>query len=139
MSQENVEVVRRTWEAFLAGMEHGEFDAWLDSEDIVDDFEWITADLPGTRATYRGREAFHEFMSTWIEDFETWSVELDRLIDASDDRVVALFHQRATGKRSGVPVELQQGLVYELQDRRVVRMRNYADPDEALKAVGLAE
>jgi hypothetical protein len=30
MSQENVDVVRRTWEAFLAGMEHGDFGAWLD-------------------------------------------------------------------------------------------------------------
>jgi ketosteroid isomerase-like protein len=139
MSQENVEVVRRLTEEFQAGMKRGEFGAWLNSEYIADDVEWVPADIPGTLATYRGRAAFLEFIRTWTEDFETWSVEWDRLIAASDDRVVGLFRQRATGKGSGVPVELQHGLVYELEDGRVIRIRNYGDPAEALKAVGLAE
>jgi ketosteroid isomerase-like protein len=139
MSQENVDVVRRLIEEFQAGMERGDVGPSLKSENLADDFEWIPADVPGTLTTYRGRDAFLEFMRTWTEDFENWSVELDRLIDASDDRVVGLFHQRATGKGSGVPVELQQGMVYELEDGRVIRMCNYADPTEALKAAGLAE
>jgi hypothetical protein len=77
-------------------------------------------------------------MRIWTEDSEDWSVELERLIDAGDDRVVGLFHQRGIGKGSGAPVELHQGLVYELERGRVIRMRNYIDPAEALEAAGLS-
>ena len=75
-------------------------------------------------------------MGTWTEDFE-WSIDLERLIDAGDDRVVAMFHQHATGKASGATVELHMALLYELENRRVIRMRNFLDRAEALEAVGL--
>jgi ketosteroid isomerase-like protein len=78
-------------------------------------------------------------MRTWTEDFEGWSIELERLIDAGGDRVVALHRHLATGKGSGVPVEMHQGIVYELEDGRVIRMRHYSDPAEALEAAGLRE
>jgi ketosteroid isomerase-like protein len=61
------------------------------------------------------------------------------VIDAGDDRVVALNRHLATGKGSGVPVEMHQGIVYELKDGRVTRMWHYSDPAEALEAVGLRE
>jgi ketosteroid isomerase-like protein len=50
-----------------------------------------------------------------------------------------VFHHRATGRASGVPIELVQGIVWELADGRVVRMRNYMTPAEALEAAGLRE
>ena len=78
-------------------------------------------------------------MRTWTEDFEDFSIELERVIDAGDDRVVGLFRQTATGKGSGAPVELHTGLVYELEDGRIIRMRNFLDPAEALEAAGLQE
>ena len=59
---------------------------------------------PGPQS-YRGRDGFVEFWSTWTEDFEGWSVELERLVDGSNEQVVALFHQTATGRGSGTPVE----------------------------------
>ncbi len=77
-------------------------------------------------------------MRIWTEDFE-WSIDLERVIDAGGDRVVAVFHQRATGKASGAPVELHMALLYDLENGRVIRMRNFLDPDEALEAAGLQE
>jgi ketosteroid isomerase-like protein len=56
-----------------------------------------------------------------------------------DDRVVALFHQHATGKGSGATVEMHMALLYELANGRVIRMRNFIDPAEALEAAGLRE
>jgi ketosteroid isomerase-like protein len=137
MSQENVEIVRQVFERFTDGARHGDFGAWFDSEHVAEDLEWIT---PGVGlGTYRGRAAFVGFFAIWIEDFEAWSFDLERLIDAGDDRVVGVFLQTATGRASGVPVELHQALVYELQDGQVVRVRNYFDPKEALEAAGLSE
>jgi ketosteroid isomerase-like protein len=74
----------------------------------------------------------------WTKDFD-WSIELERVIDAGGNRVVGMFHQRAIGKASGVPVELHMGLVYELEDGRIIRMRNFLDPAEALETAGLSE
>jgi ketosteroid isomerase-like protein len=86
---------------------------------------------------HRGREGFAEFMRTWTEDFDDFTLTLERLIDAGDDRVVGLYHHTAIGKASGVPVELRQGLVFELEGGRIVRCRNYPDHASVLEAAGL--
>jgi ketosteroid isomerase-like protein len=139
MSQENVEIVRSVFETFQAGIERGDPGAAFDTEALVADTEWMP--LPGFAgpAVYMGREGFIEFMRTWTEDFEDWSIRLERLIDAGNDRVVALLHQSATGKGSGVPVELHFALLYELEAGRAVRMRNYVDLAQALEAAGLRD
>ena len=134
-----MEIVRRLFGAFQTGMERGDLTVWFDSQDLADDFEWITPPEVAGLGTYRGREEFLEFMRAWTEDFEDWSVELERVIDAGEDRVVGVIHQRAKGKGSGVPIELVQGFVWELEDGRVVRMRNYVTPADALEAAGLSE
>jgi ketosteroid isomerase-like protein len=82
---------------------------------IADDSESITSIPFEGRTVWRGREGFVEFMRTWTEQFEDRSVRVERLIDAGDDRVVALVHQSATGKGSGAPVEWHQGQVWELK------------------------
>jgi ketosteroid isomerase-like protein len=139
MSEENVEICRRSFEEFQAGLARGDPGAVFDSEAFAADAEWMPPPgFPGP-AVYRGRAGFVEFIGTWTEDFEDWSVRLERLIDAGDDRVVGLFHHTATGRGSGVPVELHQGLVYELEGGRVIRCRNYLDHAEALEAAGLRE
>jgi ketosteroid isomerase-like protein len=139
MSQENVEIVRRGFEEFEAGLARGNLGAIFDSGTFAPDAEWIPDYAPGLRSVYRGREEFVEFMRTWSEDFEDWSLRPERLIDAGDDRVVILVHQQATGKGSGVQVELHMAFVYELEEGRVIRARTFIDPAVALEAAGLTE
>jgi ketosteroid isomerase-like protein len=137
MSAKNVEIVRQVFELFREGADRDDYGAWFESEHVAEDLEWTT---PGVGlGTYRGRAEFVEFMATWTEDFEAWSFELERLIDAGDDRVVGLFLQTATGKASGAPVKLHQGFVYELEGGQIVRTRNYFEPAKALEAAGLSE
>ena len=146
MSQENVEIVRRAVEVLQAGMERGDlgaaFDAGLYAPDaglIAPDAEWITPQFEGKRRVWRGREGAMEFMRTWTEEFENWSMRVERLIDAGGDRVVVLAHQTATGKASGVPVELASGHIYELKDGRVIRATFYGSHADTLHAAGLSE
>ena len=113
MSQENVEIVRRMFEAFVQGLERGDPGAAFDTGTLAADVEWQTSDLMGAE-TFRGREGFIEFMRRWTEDFQGYGIQLERLIDAGDDRVVGLLHQWATRKGSGVPVELNLAIVYLL-------------------------
>jgi ketosteroid isomerase-like protein len=140
MSQENVEVVRAIYEAWWAGLERDDPGAVFDSGTVADDFEFILEgfEFEG-RSVWRGREEYVEWFRTWTGEFEDWSLQVERLIDAGHDRAVALTHQSGTGKASGVPVEVDLGAVFELKDGRVVRMRTYLTHTEALEAVGLSE
>jgi ketosteroid isomerase-like protein len=139
MSEENVEIVRQVLDAFQEGLERGDLGAAFDTAMVAADAEWIPGrGFPGPRG-YRGREGFIEFMRGWTEDFEGWSNQVERLIDAGNDRVVGVFRQSATGKESGVPVEVRLATIYELEGGQIVRMRIYLDPTEALEAAGLSE
>jgi ketosteroid isomerase-like protein len=142
MSGENVEIVRRAFEGFLAGMERGYPGGGIDTGAFAEDFEWAVdpefVAFEGRRV-WRGREEVIEFMSTWTEPFEDWSAGVERMIDAGDDRVVALLRQSATGKESGAPVEFNVGQVYELEDGRIARVTSYASHADALEAAGLSE
>jgi ketosteroid isomerase-like protein len=138
MSEENVEIVQRLFKAFGEGMKDGDPGAWFDSDEVDDDLEWIG--IPGVGlGTYRGRDEFVEFMRVWTADFENWAIDMEQVIDAGNDRVVTVFRQTATGVGSGVPVELVQGAVNELEAGRLIRVRHYASPAEALEAAGLSE
>jgi ketosteroid isomerase-like protein len=119
------------------GLERGDFVAGFDAELLSEDLEWV-ADPGVGLGTYRGREGFIEFMRAWTGEFENWSVELDQVVDAGDDRVVAIYRQTAIGKGSGVPV-MDQGSINELQGGRVIRIRPYPSPADALEAAGLSE
>jgi ketosteroid isomerase-like protein len=139
MSEENVEIVRRGLATLQKAMERRDFDAVFDPDVLADDVEWIpTGSFPGPNC-YRGRDGVTEYMRTWAEDFDHLSIDIEQLIDAPNDRVVALIHQRASGQGSGVPVGMDLAAVYDLEDGRVIRIRNYLDPAEALEAAGLSE
>jgi ketosteroid isomerase-like protein len=133
MSLENEQFARR-----LLGMarplERGDFEAWVESDAVAADAEWIPAAELDSVGTYRGSEGFREFLGTWTEDFERWSVQLERVLYAGDNRIVALLHQSAIGRGSGIPVENEFALVLDLADGRVIRGRAYLDPAEALEA-----
>ena len=75
---------------------------------------------------------------TWTEDFEGWSIRLDRVIDGGD-LVVVEFHQQGNRNASGAPIEWDQGFVSEVKNGRVTRMWNYLTLAEALEAAGLSD
>ena len=56
-----------------------------------------------------------------------------------DDRVVALLHVTGRARLSGIATELRYAVVYTLRDGKILHGREYADRQEALKAVGLEE
>ena len=138
MSQENVEVVRRVIKEFQAGMERGELGLLFDSEFVAaDDFEWILVEPLDGRSVWVGPDEFIEFIHMWTEQFEDWSVQIEDVIDAGENGVVALTSQSAIGRESGVPVELKIGQVWEVEAGRAIRARNYLTHAEALEAAGL--
>jgi ketosteroid isomerase-like protein len=139
MLQANVEIARRIAEAFEAGVQRGDFAAPWETGAVAEDCEFVPAPEYAEQRSYEGREGFSEFMSRWTEDFENYSVQVERLVDAGEDRVVGFFTQSATGKGSGAPVEQKYATVYDLENGQLVRLSIYFDRNQALEAAGLRE
>ena len=141
MSEKNLEIVRKIADAFGKAAEDGDFrNLGLIETGLVDpDFEWIPAAEVPMEESYKGASAFVQFMDSWTEDFDRWTFEIEQLVDAGGDRVVAIIRQMATGKASGAAVDLRWGMLIELRDGRATRMQNFLDPAKALEAAGLSE
>jgi ketosteroid isomerase-like protein len=129
MSQENVEVVRRTLEAFARDGMNAFYEGL-----VTDDVELRPVfELAGGRR-FIGITGMTRFMREWTEALDDWALRLDDLLDAGE-AVVATLHQSARGKASGAPVGGQFRMVFRLRDGQIARMEAYKTVAEALKAV----
>jgi ketosteroid isomerase-like protein len=134
MSQENREVVQLGFEHLLAT---GELLENIFAPGFVLDMSTFR-DLMDLQSHYEGADGMRRFLREWTEPFEEWQIEVDALHDAGD-KVVALCQQRARAKASELPVDMRLAMVFTLRDGLQTRIEMYADPSEALKAVGLEE
>jgi len=94
------------------------------------------ADWPGPRRL-RGLAEFLEFRARWMEPYDDWDYEVEKIVDAGEDRVVATLHQRGKPRGSNSWVHMDYGIVYTLADGMIERAQMYPTPAEALEAAGL--
>jgi ketosteroid isomerase-like protein len=90
-------------------------------------------------SVWRGPEQIRKVFEQ--EDAEAWQerrLEAEEFIDAGD-RVVVLLHEFRRGKGSGVEMETDTAVVYEVRGGRVVHIQGYMDRAKALEAAGLRE
>ncbi len=134
MSQENVEVVRRAFEAFSrAGL-----DALL--EYVHPDAEYdVSAAIGPYAGMYYGRAAIRNLLADYFETWESVRLEPEDFIEVDQDRVVVPFRLHTRGKGSGAEVEAQMTQVWTVRDRKAVRVAAYNDRAEALEAAALSE
>jgi ketosteroid isomerase-like protein len=131
MSEENVESVRRMWDAFLKA------DIQAALSFIDPDVEWDGTNLPDGQIG-RGHEAALDHIKRWSDQWDEWTVDVERTIDAGGKGVVVLIRERGRSK-SGLSMDERHAELYNLRDHKVVRRQGFSDPDEALEAVGLSE
>jgi ketosteroid isomerase-like protein len=125
MSQENVEVVRRIYEAWGRESSAAAF--------IAEDVEYVNPSYAVEPGTLRGRKSFAIVRDTY-EDFK---IDVEQFLDTEGDDVVVLAHYTASGSGSGVPVSGEHGYVWTIQDGTAVRFCWFQSHREALTAAGL--
>ena len=126
MSQENVDVVRSIYAAWLKGESARDF--------IDPDVEYVNppdAVEPGTR---RGRKAFAGIRGA----YDDVRIEPQEFVDARDD-VVVLARITGRGRTSGVDIDWRQGYIWTIQGGKAIRFRWFSTPEQALDAAGLSE
>jgi ketosteroid isomerase-like protein len=132
MSEENVEIVKRTFELFNQGEDDQMVDECYDPQAVY----YSREDEPDT-GVYRGRQAIRENFRRWREMFEDFRAEVDEYIDAGE-LVVTPGWLCGRGRDSGAEVREPYSWVARLRDGKIVEVREYRTKDEALEAAGLS-
>ena len=132
MSQENVEVVRRSLDAWnrqdsttYLGLFHP--DAELD---------WSRSRAP-FRGVFRGHREREAFWEVFWSTFEDVQIETHEVAEVGSEVVVSnTAHMRG---RYGIEVAARNALVHTVEDGRITRLRMFQGRAEAFEAVGLRE
>jgi ketosteroid isomerase-like protein len=145
MTQENVEMVRSYFE--VVGRLLDEYwanpEVPLSESPVIDqgafdlvhpDAEWMT---PVMRKAARGREQWLRAIDDGLEAVDYWRPEVEDVIDAGEDKAVAIVRVSIRGKGSGVSVAQRIFSVVTIRDRSIAQIIEYTDRAEALQAAGL--
>jgi ketosteroid isomerase-like protein len=133
MSQENVEIVRQMWEAFL-GDDPGSGLLMLDPEVVYEDT--VLPDSAGE--TFHGPEGVVRAWTRWTEAWEEFTTEIEQIVEAGE-RLVSIHTVHLKGKHSGAFVTFRYAYLYAFRDGKVIYLRAYLNPADALEAAGLSE
>ena len=132
MSQENVEIVGRIFEAWADGdLRAGADD--LDAHAVL----VVPPDFPEF-GVFAGPSGIETYMRRFLEQFERVTIEAEQ-IEAVGDTVLVHVVQHGKYRASGVEGDNRYFLLFTFRGRKIVRVENVMDENEALEAVGLSE
>ncbi len=134
MARENVEIVRRLLADDLPGL-------YRMMSVTASDFVWDTTTFDGMPdpGVAHGLDAFIAWLQHWVEPYDEWRIDVEEIVDAGANRVVAVVRQVGRLHDSESWVDMHYGLVYSLENGKIRRAAAYATPEEARAAVGLSE
>jgi ketosteroid isomerase-like protein len=139
MSQENVEIVRRSFEGFSRGGPEALISSGLWSRELVLDVS--QAGIPGI-GVYRGYDEVRSFFEDdWFRafPFEEWEVVVEELIDVAEIRWSPCRGSAVGARAAGAGAELELANLVTVRDGQVVRVILFRGREEALEAAGLSE
>lgn len=144
MSQENVDLVQALYlppdtDVCTLFRDEDAFAGMLDALGplLTDDFESVAV-FPGQTRTYAGLEGFRQNWIDWLEPWATYRSVIEELIDAGD-RVLLLLRDYGRREDMDIEVELIGASICAFREGKIARWEDYADREEALRAVGLGK
>jgi uncharacterized protein len=81
--------------------------------------------------TYRGHDGLARAAERWLDPYENLTIELERIV-GSGDRLVSIHNARAKARYTGIEDEGPLAYLWTFRDGKVIQLRSYRDPDEAL-------
>jgi ketosteroid isomerase-like protein len=135
MSQEIVELVRRTMEAYTVGPREAYYSFMAEDIEICPDVSrWPEAE------TFRGREEFRRFNAEIDEDWEGGGrAEIKEVFPVDDERVVVRTDWGGKGRVSGIDLVSNLSAIFTVRDGQITKLEFFFDHAKALEAAGLSE
>jgi ketosteroid isomerase-like protein len=132
MSQENVEIVRRAYDA----TSRSDWDTAL--ETAAAEFELVPPDQSPESAPVRGVREVKAWFADQQETVGDFSIEVEQLIEA-EQFVVALLGLRIRPHGTDADLELRIAHLWTLHDGKLIRCEIFPEREKALAAAGLRE
>jgi ketosteroid isomerase-like protein len=131
MSQENVEVVRGTFDAFNAR----DLDAFLGYMDPEVEYRSLVLEVEGA---YHGHDGIRSWWEGVLAVFPEWSPQI---VEARDlgNRVVSRVRAEGRGTGSGIALERDIWHLAEVRDGRLRTSTFFRTEQEALEAAALQD
>jgi ketosteroid isomerase-like protein len=134
MSDENVDALRRSNQAFNAGDLDRSLELW--------DSDAVYYEQPGnpldTADVLRGLDQIRASLASYLAEFPDFHSEIDELVDAGD-KVVCVQRWTGTGRSSGLSVDMEEIIVLTFENGKITEGKVYPDRTSALEATGLSE
>jgi ketosteroid isomerase-like protein len=137
MSQENVELARRTFEAFNRTFTEGRPDLY---ELLDPEVEWVPMSAILDQTRYQGHDGVRQWVEEMKRDWTSFKVRPERHRDIGGDRVLTMGTWRAEGRGGGVLLDFPQATwLTQYRKGKLVMLRTFTDRKQALEAAGLSE
>lgn len=133
----NLELARRGYDL----LNRGEVDRFL-TECCDPDYEFHTnVQVPSIPSVVRGHDELRDWVEQWYQD--PWEgqlqMEVERIEELPDGRVLALLTLRAKGRGSGIPVDTEYAHILTFHEALCTRVEGFPTWRQALTTAGLAE
>jgi ketosteroid isomerase-like protein len=128
----NLELAREMY----AVMNRGEIERFL-TDFVHPEYRFHTGvEVPSIPRVVRGPEELRAWIQQWYVDpwEEQLQMDVERLEELEDGRVLALFMLRAKGRESGIAVDSEYGHILTFRDGRCLRVDGYPSWKRALAA-----
>jgi ketosteroid isomerase-like protein len=133
MSQENVEIIRRGFEAAA----EGDLGVWFQMADPDIRVRPRPAE-PDAADEYRGLDGLMDYVVNWYSQWDEYESEPVGIIDAGG-HVLVVVRERGRVQSTGMEVEEEFSHSFVVREGKVTEWRMYDSHAEALEAAGLRE
>jgi ketosteroid isomerase-like protein len=130
MSQEHVDVIKATYEAF----NRRDFDALFEHYDP--DIVWEQDDKFVEPGTHHGHDGVRYVFESVFESFDEFQIEVEEIIDL-DDRVLAILQIAGRARLTGMELATPGAHLFSFRDGKIVKLQLFVDPAEAREAAGV--
>jgi ketosteroid isomerase-like protein len=129
VTEENVDIVKRALEAYVAG----DLDGWWASASPTIRV-YPRPEEPGVKEMYEGEEGVYEYLANWYSGWSAYTVE-PQSFEARGDWVVVDLLETGTAKQSEIEVAENFAHALRLRDGEIVEWRMYGPMSEAFAAI----
>jgi ketosteroid isomerase-like protein len=123
---------RPLYEQSAVAFNKGDLDRALGG--LPEDFEWHAPQEDADHTVYRGLEEVKGWFAEMRSVFDDWRMELKGFEQLSDSTILVHHIIRGTSRGAGVPVEVHTYEIWEFDNLRPFRARQFLSRETALAA-----
>jgi len=133
MSEENVETIRRSFEAYS----EGDVSAWFQAVDPDIRVHPRPAE-PDAADEYEGLDGLMDYLVNWLGQWDVYESKPVEIIDAGE-HVLVITTERGLVRSTGIEVVEDFWHSFTLREGKVIEWNMYDSRADAFDAVGLAQ